>query len=571
MGNLITKVLFGANKTGNVGRGTWWLLGGCGALLAWKAWAIWRLNVNWDEFYFLTHVHALVRGDLDLLFQTVFAQVFRWLTWIPGAEMAQIHVGRLCMFALLVLAAAQILRLAARWLSFGAAVVTAIAFLCTMPLLRYGASFRADSLMLPVLLGALLVCTRSPASHRDDVVAGLLCGVGVAISVKMVLFAPLLAVCVLLGREGEAPVRALAALQRGLAIAGVTLLTAAVLIGLHKLTLSAPVQSAAAFAGESLTKTVLETRFVPGRIFLRGQLRADHVIWIMMGAGALLALWQRRWIPLAMALSLLPLLFYRNTYPYFYVLMLAPSIMLVGQLVDGVRALARRGASATDARPDWVPVAFGGLLLVLGGARLPLLSDDEQHTQAAVLDAVHVIFPAPVPYVDHSGMVSSFRKVNFFMSTWGLDWYRRRGQSFVAPALKNFNAPLFIANRSYLDPDSPDFTSLLPEDRALIVRSYQPYWGPIYIAGARVELSGTESRHVELPFPGRYRLWSTEPLSIDGVVLQPGDVLEVSGASLQVARTATASSQPLTARLLWAEAGAPPPADKNYTRIYSVM
>ena len=40
----------------------------CVALLAWKARAIWTLNVNWDEFYFLTHVHALLRGDLQIPF-----------------------------------------------------------------------------------------------------------------------------------------------------------------------------------------------------------------------------------------------------------------------------------------------------------------------------------------------------------------------------------------------------------------------------------------------------------------------------------------------------------------------
>src|SRR5690349_22517279 len=290
MGNLITKALFGPEETGNVGRGTWWLVGGCGALLVWKAWAIWRLNVNWDEFYFLSHVHALVRGDLDLVFQTVFAQVFRWLTWIPCAEMPQIHAARFCMFALLVLAAVQILRLANRWLSPGAAAASVMAFLCTMPTLRYGASFRADSLMLPVLLGALLMCTRARVARRDDVLAGLLCGIGIAISVKMVLFAPLLAACLLLGREAEASARATTLLRRFLVIGSVTLLTAAVLVGLHRLTVHAPAESATAFAGESLTKTVLETRFVPGRAFLRGQLRADHVIWILMGAGALWAL-----------------------------------------------------------------------------------------------------------------------------------------------------------------------------------------------------------------------------------------------------------------------------------------
>ena len=46
---------------------------------------------------------------------------------------------------------------------------------------------------------------------------------------------------------------------------------------------------------------------------------------------------------------------------------------------------------------------------------------DGQFDQRAVVAAVHRIFPEPVPYLDHGGVMASFPKVNFFMSSWGVD------------------------------------------------------------------------------------------------------------------------------------------------------
>jgi hypothetical protein len=126
----------------------------------------------------------------------------------------------------------------------------------------------------------------------------------------------------------------------------------------------------------------------------------------------------------AMLLAISPVLFYRNAYPYFYVEMLAPAVVLVALVVDEIRALARRGAGASPR--EWVPVACGLLLLVQGGSRLPLMSSDEQSGQRRLLDVVHQIFPRPVAYLDHVGMVAGFHKVNFFMSTWGSEEYQRR-------------------------------------------------------------------------------------------------------------------------------------------------
>ncbi len=423
MNSVALRFLFGPSAAGRAGRASWLTVLACATLLGWKAWAIWRLNVNWDEFYFLTHVHALLRGDLEIPFQTAYAQAFRWLPWAGQTELAQIHAARIFMFLLLALSVWQIVRLAARWTSPSASLIAALAFLCTLPTQMHGGSFRYDSLLLPFVLGALLLLTRPVISRRAQIAAGILCGVGIAVSVKMALFAPLLLTCVLLAPPPARYSRMRTGVLRCVVTGATTLAVAAVLVGLHLLTLQSPhLESASVFAGRSLTKTILETGFLPGEFYLRRLYRADRIIWIAIGVGLLLALARRRWHLVAMVLSVLPVLFYRNTFPYFYVDMLAPAVILVAVVVDEVQALARHGNPAS-AR-EWVTAACSVLLLAHGGSRLPLMSTDEQLGQRVLLDAVHRIFPQPVSYLDRAGMVSTYRKVNLFMSTWGMEEYR---------------------------------------------------------------------------------------------------------------------------------------------------
>lgn len=570
--NFETRFLFGPDASVRLDGGAWALVAACFAMLGWKLWAIWRINVNWDEFYFLTLVHALARGDLGVPFQTTYAQAFRWLAWIGGGEMAQIHAARLCMFLLLALSAGQIVRLAARWTSPSAALAGALAFLCLLSTQVHGASFRADSLLLPTLLGVLLLLTRPVAARRADIGAGVLSGVGVAVSVKLALFAPLFLACLLLAADTEGPTvsRLRAALLRGLLIGAVTLVVAATLVGLHHLTLPAEgLESTSNFAHRSLGKTVLEAGLLPGSFYLRHLLRADRFLWIVIGCGLLLALVRRRWYPAAMVLAVSPVLFYRNAFPYFYLEMLAPAAVLFSVAVDEVRALARRSASASQR--DWVPVACGMLVLVHGGARLPLLSTDQQWGQSRVLAAVHHIFPRPVPYLDHAGMVATFHKVNFFMSTWGMEGYLRRGVPFMAPALREFRPPLLLINRAYLDVLMSESRHLMPEDREALERFYQPYWGQIHVAGASLVLEGEETRAVVLPFPGKYRVESAEPLLVDGVVRGPGDVIDVPGTSVTLTRKATAGMSPLNVRLLTAEAGPPPAEEADIPYIFTSL
>jgi hypothetical protein len=172
-----------------------------------------------------------------------------------------------------------------------------------------------------------------------------------------------------------------------------------------------------------------------------------------------------------------------------------------------------------------------------------------------------------VPYIDHSGMVASFPKVNFFMSTWGLQEYRARGVSFMRDAIERFHAPLLLANRDFLDPQSADIRQLLPEDQDLLKRFYLPYWGAIYVAGTEVLVEPQTEMTARFPFPGRFRLQTKIPVLIDGVPHHDGDVIDVQ-PDLQLHLRATGVTTPARVQFYCAEAGPAPQEDPPETPLY---
>ena len=530
-----------------------------------KVWLIPRLNINWDEFFFLSNVHAATRGELTQSLQTFYTHLFAWLPWLSGDEIEQIRAARVLMVALLGVSALLVQRLAARWFPPAAAWTAALAFLAMWPTLKHGGSFRADSLLLPLQLAALVVLTQPQQSDRNrGLGAGVLLGFATAITIKAVLLAPVVAVLGI----GE-----LREWRRGLLrlswLAAAALVTAAALLAAHRLSLEGTDAGAFGAAAEGAWRTTIDDApWFPQIETLKGLLREDLAFWLVAGAGLAWALWRRLWPVAACALALLPVVFYRNSYSYYYVVMWAPACLTIAAAAAGTHEMAARVA-----RP-WIAGTAAFMLAALLGAQgvrqLYGLSYPRQLEQRELVAAVHTIFPEPVPYIDHSGMIASFRKVNFFMSTWGVEGYLARGRPFMPRAVASFRPPLLIENRSELIPGTRRFGMLLAQDRELIESLYQPYWGPIRIAGAAATIRGPEAVVLQLPFEGSYRLESAHAVRIDGRYVQPGAAIDVSPDRLAVSVVAAIHSDsdtPLTVRLLWATAGQPP-AHPPWSRDY---
>ncbi len=548
-------------------------LSACVLVLLTKLWLVLRINVNWDEFYYLSNVYAYIRGDVVSLLQLIYVHLFTWLPLVGADEMDRILVARCVMWGCIVVAALVIARLAGKWVSPAAAWFAPLAYLAASPVLRHGASFRADSMLAPLGLLTLLLLLGEKPGMRRLAAAGALFGLSLAISIKSTLFAPML--LVLLACWQLEPAKSWSAYGRPalsrIAIFGAASLAAfAALLFLHWLTLpDGSLTSIQSDAVGAARKTLLDAPLFPRWDYLKPTLRADWLTWSMLLAGLAIALWRAR-LAAAFALSLLPLLFYRNAFPYYYVVMLAPAAVLAAVAVDALYDFVRR----SPAFPVWLPVAVTLPLLFQAGSNVLRLGYYEQGNQTRTIAAVHEIFPEPVPYVDHSGMIASFPKVSPFLSSWGIQNYRDRGVGFMHDAIATYHAPMVLANSSVLMPDAPGFELLLDEDRELLERFYVPYWGAIRIAGAAVDLGASESVSVELPFAGRYRVETDGEVIVNGAVRSNGALLEVpDGPGYPLVTVARANADPIAVRLIWAGAGPPPPGPRlpSFAPLYAEL
>jgi hypothetical protein len=526
---------------------------------AYKAVLVWRLNVNWDEFYFLDHVYALTRGELTLLLQGAYTHAFSWLTRVPGQEVDQVVAGRLVMVALLALTAWLVWRLASLWLRGLAASLPPFVFLTSMPVLEHGGSFRSDSMLAPLSVAALLVLLSPRREARADWLAGALLGVAFAVTVKVVLFAPLVVVAILGGGSlrGSSRIEWASAALVMMRVGAAAAIVAAALTGLHALSvIPEDSQSVANFASSTAGTAVLDTPWFPRLDYFLRYFNWQPLPWILIAVGAGIALVRRRFDVAAMSLSLLPIAFYRNAFPYYYVVMLAPASVLAGWALAEIAAIVRRHSSVATTSSLvvvlWLGTVFNGLRY------LDRLVFDEQQQQREVIAGIHEIFPEPVSYIDRCGMVSSFRKVNFFMSTWGLESYRESSAAFMPATLAAHKPEFVLLNSPQLSPTYSGQLGLLAEDQELLAKHYVDYWGPVRVAGAQVILAPSTALRVTVPFAAKYRLVTTEPLMIDGDVRANGDIIEVPARGVEMGRTGGASVEAVTVRLVIASAKPPP-------------
>lgn len=531
-----------------------------------------RINVNWDEFFFLTHVYALERGELALLLQGAFTHAFRWITGTGGDEVDQIVRLRLLMCALLAAGAGFLYALARLWISRAAALVAVLAFLATWPVLKHGASFRADALILPLTLAATYFALRaSPKPWRDAALAGVFIGLALTVTVKSVLLLPALVAAALLPdamRRGAAPNGGVARLPRlvlGFAIAAAV---AAALLALHATTVVEAAEPAGALAARAFSATVIDMPFAPRRDYLVRLVARDPWFWAGALAGLLIAVRLRAWSAAALALALAPLLFYRNAFPYYYPVMMAPAAVLVGIVAE--RLLQARSPRART--PALLTLA-AGVAAILAGAydSLMTLRFSDQSAQRAVVAAVHRIFPEPVPYLDHSGMIASFPKVNFFMSTWGVEAYRRAGRDFMPDALAGRCPPLLLVDHPVLSPGTLLYRQLSETDRRLMETGYVDYWGPVRVAGAAVAFTDGAPHTFRVPCTGAYRIEADAGVVLDGRPMADGEVVRLeAGRDHDVA--ANAGGPPVgRLRFVWAGARAPPAESPPRPGLYTPL
>lgn len=545
------------------------------ASLAVQAVGVVHRNVHWDEFIFLARIHGWLRHEPLPLVQTGYVHLFGWLQHVSGTEVGQVVAGRGIVLGLWILALILIHRVARAAGLDGRAALASVALAATLREdLVHAASFRIDGLMAPTFLGALLLALRGGLVR--SLAAGALGGVLLVLSIKGVLLLPLLAVALLAspGPSGRRPSVGDAA------AAGVSLVAvAALLLAGHATTLAPGIPAAGApattgaFVGNAGRRMLLDSGLFPRWDTLLASVRGSAAAWLFLavglaGAGAALrrdrsrrgdAVPSQRLLLLVFAAPLLFFAVYRNFFPYAFV-GLATTMWITAGAGWSRSLTSRRQAFRWVA---WASFAWPGFVL-LGQARA--VAQDGTRDQRQVLEVVHGLFPDPVSYIDRVGMVSTFPRPLFNMTTFGMETYRARGDTAVARYIAERHPPLLLLNTSSLDVFGAGMVAadprprLLPGDSLRVAESYARYWGPVYLAGRRwrrLEPGADTSFHISVP--GAYTVLAPGPVRVDGVLRAPGDALRLD----QGAHTIAVDTPLGDVRLFWGtgiqEPSAPPP------------
>lgn len=505
--------------------------------------ASFRLNINWDEYYFLSHIYAFSEGRLTQALQTFHVELLGWIIWIPGSEADQIVAGRLFMMLCEVGALFCVFRIAANLTSKDNALFAVAAWCSAGHALLHGASFRADPLAAFMMMAALALLITGKPNWGKSVAAGVLAAIGLLVTLKSAFFlAPFLAA--FLWRWSDSSQKAKTLLNFG--SAGLALLISlAVLWAIHGANIAqiAPVAAERAAVAPS---TFSQGKGIFDKVLLSQQLFPQSAYlfqWMTLSVFSiglcLLGVWgsvrspehsARTIGPLAAIMLFLPIftvVIYRNAFPYFFPFILLP-----------VAITAAFGAERITKPSLRLAIIFA---MILGfTAQFGKSWEHDQSTQRIVAEAAHVMFPEPVPYVDRNGMLPSFPKAGFFMSTWGSEGYLAGQGEGLNETISRLHPPLLLLNSPLLEeavmPDRrTSGVSLRSEDISFIQSNYIAHWGPIWVAGKN--LNG-ESGVIKISIPGKYtiecngkRILKGEVLQCNSTVLLAAGIHEWSGGS----------------------------------------
>lgn len=509
-------------------------------VLALQLHLVFTRSINWDEFYFLSQVHSFARGELTIPLQTFHVRLFAWLPELGTTGVDQILVGRAFMFLAELATCGSIIIVARRFATLPVSLICALAYLSVGYVFQHGWAFRTDPLAIALSMAALAIMARGKFGWLATLVFALLVGTAIMVTIKVVLLAPAFAGIAWLrwSEDGFSARRAAKILALPFAAAAM----AGALFAWHSAGIAQP-SAAAKIIGHSgdamffigipvnwpfIFFAVLKGLpfFIALAFLLRKLTRKDgSSIDERVALGGL-------------ALTFACVLFYNNTYPYFFAFVLAPVAAALACAIPMV--VERYGLGKT-------------VLLFTVNAMLVWAVDGESRLleQRQIQAAASEMFPEPVNYFDFPGFLPEHRKANFFMTVWGFRKYHAQGTPSFAEIMDRETVPLLLAvepggNATLLSameggPREKIFSS---EDIQALRSSYRQVWGPIYVAGTTLEPG--EERSWNVMVPGTYTVEGS--LMVNGRTYQSGSLIE-----LQRGKFALRASQEANAGLLWGE------------------
>ncbi|MGB5725032.1 MAG: hypothetical protein WBM39_11525, partial [Parasphingorhabdus sp.] len=349
-----------------------------------QVWLIFVKAINWDEFLHFGQIYELVDGRLGSSIQTLPTRLFGWATLVSQDVVTQIQALRFVMLACAVTTAAGIMVLARRLVSFETAIMCGFVYLTAGFVFTNAFTYRTDPVAAAALMSALCAFALGPLSWKRAVLVGILIGLAGALTIKSIFYLPCFAAVAWLHWRGQDGSR-LRIFGLFCIVLAVSLLCFALLIGLHGAGLPAS-EAQTSNLGRSVGNFLRFFEFEQIRFVFAEAIFAPLVtIGLMMLPFVARGLSkQTKILLIGLCGPLLCLLFYRNTFPYFFTFILPPVCVAIAPAVS--KLIARYGR---------VPVVAFALI-----GPVFLLIQEPYGTlerQRATINEVERLFPEPTP------------------------------------------------------------------------------------------------------------------------------------------------------------------------------
>jgi len=499
-----------------------WLMAVFAAVLLLQLELVFHRPVNWDEFFHLSEAHAFHQGRLTEALQVFYARAFFWLPALPVDSIDQIRIARLVMFGFELFTLAAIYAMARRFTGALSAALAALAYLTGGYVFQHGFSYRADPMAAAFLMGTLWILLASRLDAKAIVGAGLLTGLAVLTTIKVVLYAPAFAGIAWLRWCEADNKRAMAMRLATFALAAVAF--SGLLIGATVFSLPEAGPDSAERTVSTAGSMMFDEGFFPNRVYaLKAAAMAPLLAGLLLAApfeitGAPLSR-PRRVALAALMLPVASILFFRNAFPYFYVYILPPAMVAAAVAVE---PLTRR-----------IPIKGLAFVFLANAAVVSLATPRAVLlAQRQVIAAVHDIFPRPVAYFDFPGMIVDYPKANFFMTTWGMRKYFAGIEEPFVEAMARETVPLLIVNQEPIERNqtaSKPAWEFSPADARALREGFIPHWGPLWVAGRRFA-AGSQPAMFEIYTPGTYTVEGVAA-RIDGRSYQVGETILLARGS----------------------------------------
>ncbi len=504
---------------------------------------IFRTNINWDEFLYLSKIYDYKAGRPVAPTQSFYIHFFGWLTNIKGWEIEQIIAARLVQVIILFCCMGLLYSISCRFFSKTGALFTVFLAFSFTDIIRHGFSFRADPICLFFFLLSLFLLFKG--GIISAIMAGLSLALSFLISIKTIFYIPTIVAMLIIAFYSSKDRKHVIKICLTFAFSSMCWILILYSLNSHMLANNLSELSSILIKGKAIiasagSKVLWTGKFFPRSTNIFRSLLENPGTWFVVLLGTFVSIahlftsqYRSRYcFILTFVLPLCSLVFYRNAFSYYFVFIMPPALIISGVYIEIASHYEKQGSKSFVVIFILVPI------FITTANAINLIGhqfEDQIHPQRELISLVHRLFPEPAPYIDRNRMIGSFPNAGFWMSTWGLEAYRQRGVPVMRLLIEKHQPQFLIANSPVLRINDEEWFGqnksiyrLLDEDYIVLKENFVAHWGVLYVPGKRFKQLNQKREHVfEVLIEGQYTVEADGELMIDGRRVMPGEVVSL--------------------------------------------